>query len=171
MEREDELGGELEREAAALAGAPSPSSSSRRAWTLAGLLAHVPHEGEVLVRYYGAISVRRRAAWRQTGILRIRSTHDGLSDSPTSVPEDPLPPTPEGIRAVRRRWAELWRRVWDVDVSKCPKCGTKMSVLAFTFDPAVIASTLRHIRDKGLDPRAGRWTERPPPHPAGDLTS
>jgi hypothetical protein len=38
-----------------------------------------------------------------------------------------------------------------------------MSILAFTLDPSVIAATLRTFRKKGLDPRAGPWSERAPP--------
>jgi hypothetical protein len=38
-----------------------------------------------------------------------------------------------------------------------------MVILAFTLEPAVIASTLRHVRKNGIDPRAGPWAERAPP--------
>jgi hypothetical protein len=58
-------------------------------------------------------------------------------------------------------------RVWDVDVSTCPTCGGSMAILAFTMDPAVINSTLRRLREKGHDPRAGPragpWAGRDPP--------
>jgi hypothetical protein len=109
-----------------------------------------------MVRYYGAYSVRRRAFWREKGILEHKAPEP-------PKPEEPLPPTPERLRAMGRRWADLLRRIWDVDVLSCPKCGSKMSLLAFTLDPAVIASTLRRVRAKGIDPRAGPWAERAPP--------
>jgi hypothetical protein len=119
---------------------------------LARLLAHVPCKSEIYVRYYGAYSVRRRAAWRERGIRPVRR-----------LPEEPIEPLPEAVRARRRRWAELLRRVWDVDVSTCPTCGGPMAILAFTMDPAVIDSTLRRLREKGHDPRAGPWAQRAPP--------
>ena len=87
---------------------------------LAKLLAHVPRKGEILVRYYGAYSVRRRAQWRESGILRTRSALDDDTGPKRREPEEPPPPTPEKIRAMRRRWAELLRRIWDVDVLACP---------------------------------------------------
>jgi hypothetical protein len=130
---------------------------------LAKLLAHVPRKGEILVRYYGAYSVCRRAHWRERGILRRHTTLDDDTGRMRREPEEPPPPTPEKIRAMRRRWAELLRRIWDVDVLACPRCGEKMSIHAFTLDPSVIAATLRTIRKKGLDPRAGPWSERAPP--------
>jgi hypothetical protein len=131
---------------------------------LAKLLAHIPRKREVLVRYYGAYSVRRRAAWRERGILRMGAASEESTESKERDPEEPLPPTPERIRAMRRRWSELLRRIWDVDVLSCPKCGEKMAILAFTLDPSVIASTLRHIRAKGVHPREGPWRERAPPN-------
>jgi hypothetical protein len=63
---------------------------------LARLLAHVPRKSEIYVRYYGAYSVRRRAAWRERGIRPGRR-----------LPEEPIEPVPEAVRARRRRWAEL----------------------------------------------------------------
>jgi len=118
---------------------------------LARILAHVPRKSEILVRYYGAYSVRRRAAARKR-------------PAPTpSPPEEPLAPTPERIRDRKRRWAELLRRIWNVEIDTCPRCGAEMSVSAFTLDPKIIAAMLKRIRDKGRDPRAGPWAARAPP--------
>ena len=119
---------------------------------LARLLAHVPRKSEIYIRYYGAYSVRRRAAWRNRG---IRTKRD--------FPEEPLEPAPERVRARRRRWVELLRRIWDVDVSTCPRCGGPMTLLAFTMDSAVIATTLKTLRARDDDPRAGPWAARGPP--------
>jgi len=120
---------------------------------LALLLAHLPRKNEIYVRYYGAYSARRRAAWRKSGVRPNRQF----------LAEEPLEPVPERVRARRRRWAELLRKIWDVDVSTCPRCGGEMTILAFTMDPAVIDATLRRVRDNGHDPRAGSWAERAPP--------
>jgi hypothetical protein len=119
---------------------------------LARLLAHVPRKSEIYVRYYGAYSVRRRAAWRLRGIR-----------PGSRLPEEPVEPVPEVVRARRRRWAELLRKVWDVDVSICPTCGGPMAILAFTMDRAVIDATLRRLRERGHDPRARTWATRAPP--------
>jgi hypothetical protein len=124
---------------------------------LALFLAHVPRHGEVYVRYYGAYSVRRRAAWRKNGV------HAGRGADQNGEVDEPREDVPERVRARRRRWADLLRRIWDVDIETCPRCGGKMAILAFTMDPAVIDETLRGLRDKGNDPRAGPWTARAPP--------
>ena len=61
---------------------------------LALLLTHVPDHHEVLVRYYGAYSVRRRAAWRSAGLLsEVR---------PDDAKRDDLPPRPQ-LLALRKR--------------------------------------------------------------------
>jgi Putative transposase len=126
---------------------------------LARLLSHVPRRREIYVRYYGAYSVRRRAAWRRSGVR------------PSDEADAPRPPerdvtSPEAVRARRRRWAELLRRIWDVDVETCPRCGERMAILAFTLDPADIRATLDALSTRRVDPRAGPWAERAPP--AGD---
>jgi hypothetical protein len=121
---------------------------------LARLLAHLPRKGDVYIRYYGAYSVRRRAAWRKAGIR---------PGTPRLVAAEPPESLPEALRARRRRWAELLRRIWDVDVESCPRCGAPMTLLAFTLDPHVIDETLRRLRQHGHDPRAGPWASVPAP--------
>lgn len=66
------------------------------------LLAHVPDAPEVLVRHYGAYSVRRRARCRRAGILADTRTPAGI----LSASADPGPDWP-ALRARRQRWAEL----------------------------------------------------------------
>jgi hypothetical protein len=38
-----------------------------------------------------------------------------------------------------------------------------MTILAFTLDPDVIDETLRRLRERGHDPRAGPWASDPAP--------
>lgn len=42
-------------------------------------------------------------------------------------------------------WAQLLRRVLDIDALSCPRCSTIMVVLAFLTDPAVIIRILTHL--------------------------
>ena len=127
---------------------------------LARLLTYVPDHHEICVRYYGAYSVRRRARWRKFGILddtRMR-TDDASQDDTPSWPE---------IQARRRRWAELLRRIFEVDPLRCPRCGGNMSILAFVLEQHAIDAILKHLRRTRHDP--ARLTEhddllaRPPP--------
>jgi len=62
-------------------------------------------------------------------------------------------------RAARRRWAELLRRVYEVDPPGCPRCGGEIRIVSFIQTPEVIDRILRHLREKGRDARAGPWAE------------
>ena len=52
-------------------------------------------------------------------------------------------------KTARLRWAQLLRRVFDIDVERCA-CGGKLKLIAVIEEPAVIGKILKHI---GLDPR------------------
>ena len=116
---------------------------------LARLLAHVPDSSERLTRAYGAYSVRRRARWRQAGILADTRTLAQVSPA-----ADCAPPAWPALRALRQRWAELLKRIYEVDPLACPRCGEQMRIIAFILDADVITAILRHLQRKGRDPRA-----------------
>jgi len=62
--------------------------------------------------------------------------------------------------ALRRRWAELIRRVYEVDPLVCPRCGGEMRVIGFITQPALIDRILDHLRKRDKVSRP----PRPPPH-------
>ena len=80
---------------------------------LARWVDHVPERYEVRVRYAGAYATRRRVWWRRRGVVLVRA-----SDEPpqAAVQEESWP----ALRARRRRWAELLRLVFKVEVEVCP---------------------------------------------------
>jgi hypothetical protein len=41
-------------------------------------------------------------------------------------------------RALRRNWAQLIKRIYEVDPLVCPSCGSEMKVVAFIIDHAVV---------------------------------
>jgi len=47
-------------------------------------------------------------------------------------------------RALRRSWAQLIKRVYEVDPLLCPKCGGEMRIIAF-IDHDVVDAILRHL--------------------------
>jgi hypothetical protein len=111
----------------------------------------VPRKSEIYVRYYGAYSVRRRAAWRERGIRPGRR-----------LPEEPIEPVPEAVRARRRADGP----------SCCAESGTSTSPPAppaagrwpssasrWTPPPSI----RRSDSEKGHDPPAGPWAQRAPP--------
>ena len=50
------------------------------------------------------------------------------------------------LREVRRRWAELLRRIYEVDPLLCAACGGAMRILAFITEGAVINQILTQLR-------------------------
>jgi len=107
-----------------------------------------------LTRYHGLFANRSR--------FRSRLPPPPAPGVPTEPP--PLPAAeaapleaPPPLRPRRLRWAQLLRRVFDVDGLTCPQCSVPMVVLAFLTDAAVVQKILAHLRLP---------TEPPPLRPA-----
>ena len=49
------------------------------------------------------------------------------------------------ILARRLDWASLLRRVFGEDVTRCPRCGDRLRVLAFLTHPDLTAAILDHL--------------------------
>jgi hypothetical protein len=115
---------------------------------LARWAAHVPERYEVRVRYAGAYATRRRVWWRRRGVA--------LAASPPVAARrcEPAEEWP-ALRARRRRWAELLRRVFQVEVEVCPRCGGAARLLAFVTEPHVVRRILTHLERRGVEARAG----------------
>ena len=117
---------------------------------LARLAVLVPRPRVNLLLYHGVLAPR--AAWRREIV-------------PQRVPTDPVEgatPAQDPDEAPRRtgrgwRWADLMRRVFDVDVLACPTCGGRLRLIAVLDASETTARILRH---RGLP------TEVPAPRPA-----
>ncbi len=59
-------------------------------------------------------------------------------------------------RIPRRGWAEMIRRVYEVDPLICPQCGGEMKVISFIEDHEVIDRIISHLK-------LTFHAERPPP--------
>ena len=112
---------------------------------------HVPDRYETRVRYYGAYATRRRVWWQRRGI--------SLAGAP-AVAEAPPAPAADwpALCARRRRWAELLRLVFKVEIEVCPRCGGAMKVLGFITEQPVVRRILAHLECCEVDARAGPWT-------------
>ena len=75
--------------------------------------------------------------------------------SPAAAPADDWP----ALRARRRRWAELLRRVFDIEVSVCPACAGAMRIIAFVTAQQAVRRILAHLERNGIDARAGPWAD------------
>ena len=113
-----------------------------------------------MIRYHGSLApgskLRSRIVPRPSAI----EPADGESHSPGCGGERPggcgADPPSQG----RLSWAELMRRVFDVDVFECPRCTGRMRIVATITQPEVIRSILECV---GLPARP------PPLAPAREL--
>ena len=111
--------------------------------------AQIPDKGQVLQRYYGYYSSRARGMRRKAA--QAAALPVGSPEVPLGLPEDVSMP------AACRRWADLLRRIFEIDPLLCPSCGGNMRIVDFVVVPRDIDRILCHMRDKGRDPRAGPW--------------
>ena len=119
---------------------------------LARVVSHVPNKGQVLQRYYGWYANRTR------GIRRKADTN-----APPSVVEAEA--VPDAFRAARRRWAELLRRIFEVEPLRCPRCGHAMRIVACITQPPVIDQILTHVQRRATAPHRSRAPPRRWPSP------
>jgi len=102
---------------------------------LAKLTSHIPDKNQVLQRYYGFYSSRQRAKRRE-------ANGDGIEQ-----PLEIVDPEPEAVREAKRRWANLLRRILEVEPLRCPRCGeTTMRIVSFITEPKTIDKILEHLR-------------------------
>jgi hypothetical protein len=121
---------------------------------VARVLVQIPDPRRHLVRYYGAYSNRARG--------QRRKEEAQLQGNDSAEVEEPVPPPPERA-ALRRRWAKLIRRVYEIDPLVCPRCGSEMRIVSFLTDPAVVKRIVDHLRKRD---RPARPPPPPVPQPA-----
>ena len=113
---------------------------------LARLLAYVPEPRKQTVFYYAWYSNVSRGR-RRKGLDPELATH---------VENDELDCLSPAERQARRRaWARLIRLVYEIDPLACPRCGSKMRVLAVITQPEVVDKILDHLASKGIEPGRG----------------
>ena len=114
----------------------------------------MPERYEVRVRYSGAYATRRRVWWQRRGVTLART---GGEPPGVVEREDAWP----ALRARRRRWAELLRLVYAVDVEACPHCGGAARNIGFVTQHDCARHILAHLARRGVDARAGPWAGAP----------
>jgi hypothetical protein len=48
-------------------------------------------------------------------------------------------------------WARRLKRVFNIEIERCARCGGRLAVLASIEDPEVIARILAHRRERGAE--------------------
>ncbi len=104
---------------------------------------HVPQRYEVRVRYSGAYATRLRVWWhrRRVVLARTPGAPSRAADGAEVWP---------ALRARKRRWAELLRRLYAVDIEVCPRCGGEVRIIGFVTEPSVITRILSHLASRLL---------------------
>ncbi len=113
---------------------------------LARVASHIPDKGQVFQRYYGWYASRTRGIRRRAGTEEQQTVY--------------AEPVPVPLREARRRWAELLRRIFEVEPLECPRCGQTMRIVAFITQPRVIDRMLTHLRRTATEPRRARAPPR-----------
>jgi hypothetical protein len=91
---------------------------------------HIPNRSEQMVRYYGYYS----------NVARGKRKEKGTDDSIPCLIES------EGDnKTLRRNWARLIQKIYEVDPLICPKCKGSMRIISFIEDAQVICVILKHL--------------------------
>ena len=107
---------------------------------IARVTSHIPDTGQVTVRYFGLYANAHRGKVRKAS----------LGPFPLRMVEEELRPVPA------KGWAEMIRKVYEVDPMVCPQCGGQMKVVSFLTDWAVVDRIINHLKLTFL-------ADRPPP--------
>jgi len=117
---------------------------------IARLAALVPPPRLNLTRFHGVFAPNSPYRTRITPGRRGRSIR--LAKEEDRTPAE---------KQAAMRWAQRLKRVFQIDVETCPKCGGTVQIIASIEDPPVIERILTHLASKDLP---GLWAEsRAPP--------
>ena len=97
---------------------------------IARVTSHIPDKGQVMVRYYGLYANAHRGKVKKAS----------LSPSALRLIEEDLKRIPS------KGWAEMIRKVYEVDPMVCPKCCGRMKVVAFITEVAVVDRIIDHLK-------------------------
>ncbi len=109
---------------------------------MARLAALVPKPRVNLTRYHGVFAPNSSHRARVTPAKRGKGNQ-------TKAPYEPQDQTPTERRAAMT-WAQRLKRVFNIDIETCSKCGGAVKVIACIEDPVVIEKILAHLNEKAL---------------------
>ena len=97
---------------------------------IARVTSHIPDKGQVMVRYYGLYANAHRGKIKKASLAAF----------PLRIVEDKLQRIPS------KGWAEMIRKVYEIDPMLCPQCGGTMKVIAFLSDFSVVDRIINHLK-------------------------
>jgi hypothetical protein len=107
---------------------------------IARVTSHIPDKGQVMIRYSGLYSNAHRGKMRK---IQEKA-------NPDLILEEGKPFAPS------KGWAEMIRKVYELDPLLCPSCEGQMKIISFIEDPKAIDKIIRHLK-------LSFQAERPPP--------
>jgi hypothetical protein len=113
---------------------------------IAKLVALVPKPRVNLTRYHGVFAPNSNLRARVTPAKRGKGNQ-------TKAPDEVQGQTPAECRAAMT-WAQRLRRVFNIDIETCSKCGGTVKVIACIEDPRIIDKILSHLNEKALPVKA-----------------
>jgi len=105
---------------------------------IARLAALVPRPRSHLLRYHGLLAPNARHRRLVVPRRPVQARPPGSDETP-SQPTAPM------------SWMARLQRVFELDISACPKCGGEVRVIATVTEPAVIARILKHLHYREHD--------------------
>jgi len=108
---------------------------------IARVTSHIPDKGQVMVRYYGLYANAYRGKLKKVGATALRVMREKFR-----------PLSSKG-------WAEMIRKVYEVDPLVCSRCGGRMKLIAFLTNHVVVDRIIDHLK-------ISFTAERPPPESA-----
>ena len=111
------------------------------------LVALIPPPRIHLARFHGVLAPN--ANWRSLVVPSTVANPDGLDESGTQGPEA----VPPSTRKKRLSWAELLKRVFQIDLTECPDCGGEVKLIAVIMERKVVCKILDHLGLPSEPPR------------------
>ncbi len=100
------------------------------------LTMHVPPKGVHLIRYYGLYASRTKGKRRRES---RRARFDVVEQDSTK-------------KQMKKAWARLIQKIYEVDPLVCPRCGSQMRVVAVIHDRIEVDRILQHLIKIGRGP-------------------
>jgi hypothetical protein len=121
---------------------------------IAQVTLHITPRGKHLVRRYGLYSSRGRGTWKNRPALYSRAPANwyGRNASAGSAACDTSKDLEVDVLSRRKAWARLLAKVHELDVMTCPRCGSRMAVIAVITDPAQIRKIIACLDRHGRGP-------------------
>ena len=114
------------------------------------LVALTPRPRVHLTRYHGVLAphykYRKDVVPKKKPELALAAAEPATSANTHAEQEQPS-------SSKRISWARLLKRVFNIDISICPKCAGKIKIIAAIEDPKIIKQILEHLGLASTAPR------------------